>query len=264
MVPPIREERMSDETEHPLRGRTAIVTGAAQGIGRATAKELARQGASVVVVDIDDALALETVNDIEAIGGEAIATIADVSERMQIQAAVDLVLERWGRIDILVNNAAIFPRASFLEMDDAVWRRVLDVNLYGTFLCSQIVARHMVARGGGGRIINFASNRGLPPQRQSVHYTASKGGTTNLTRAMAVELASHGITVNAVSPGVTDTAQPRQGMTDEELYARASRVPLGRIAQPEDIAGVIAFLCSDAAAYMTGQIIAVNGGTDMA
>ena len=218
------------------------------------------------MADIDSGLADGTVRAIEDPGGEGIAITTDVSDRQQVQSLVDRVLAHWGRIDILVRNTrAIFPRAPFLEMSDEVWRRVLDVNLYGTFVCSQIVARHMVARGGGGRIVNFASNRGLPPQRQSAHYTASKGGTTNLTRALAVELAPHGITVNAVSPG-SDRHSPTAPGHDRGGASTHAPVESRWDASPSRwiLPGLIAFLCSDAAAYITGQPIAVNGGTDMA
>ncbi len=166
-----------------------------------------------------------------------------------------------GGVDLLVNNAGIFPRADFLETTEAEWDRVLGVNLKGAFLCARAAAKAMVARGAGGAIVNIASvvvNTGTP---NGVHYAASKAGLVGLTRASALALAPHGIRVNAIAPGLTDTAQPRYGMSEREIAEAAARFPLGRLIRPEEIADAAVFLASDDSRQMTGQTLHVNGGS---
>ena len=168
--------------------------------------------------------------------------------------------EALGGVDLLVNNAGIFPRVGFLDMTEDQWDQVLDVNLKGAFLCAREAAKAMVARGAGGAIINIASvvaNTGAPT---GVHYTASKAGLVGLTRSMALALAPHGIRVNAIAPGLTDTAQPRDGNTEAELADMARAMPLGRLVAPDEIADAAVFLASDESRQMTGQTIHVNGG----
>ena len=167
-----------------------------------------------------------------------------------------------GGLDILVNNAGVFPRVAFLEMSESDWDFVLDVNLKGAFFCAQAAARVMVAGGRRGSIINVAS-QAIRGAVRGVHYSASKGGVVAMTRAMALELARYGIRVNAIAPGLTDTAQPRRGHSEEELAALARAVPLGRMAQPDDIASVAVFLASEDARFITGQTVHVNGGSYM-
>jgi 3-oxoacyl-[acyl-carrier protein] reductase len=171
--------------------------------------------------------------------------------------------QRIGPIDILVNNAGIYPRAAVLDLDEATWDAVLDVNLKGTFFCAQAAARRMTNRGSG-RIINIASDSALIPAANGAHYCASKAGVVALTKSLALALAPRGILVNAIAPGLTDTAQPRYGMTEAEIaaYGRES-IPIGRIAEPEDIARATLFLASSLAAFVTGQTIFVNGGSLM-
>jgi 3-oxoacyl-[acyl-carrier protein] reductase len=246
-----------------LAGKVALVTGAGQGIGRALSRGLALEGASIVAGDVNLAGASSTASEISSSGGSAQAAQVDVADAAQVEAIVALAVEAFGRLDILVNNAAIFPRSPVLEMDEAEWDRVLAVNLKGTFLCSRAAARQMIRFGRGGRIINITSGAAYSPSPNGTHYSASKGGVVSFTRALAVELAAHRITVNAVAPGITDTAQPRIVYSDSDLQSIATRVPLGRIAQPEDMVGPATFLCSDAAAYVTGQILHVNGGLIM-
>src|SRR5215475_3102888 len=166
------------------------------------------------------------------------------------------VADELGGLDILVNNAGVYPRVPFLEMRESDWDLVLDVNLKGGCLCAQAAARAMIAGRRRGAIINMAS-QAIRGAVRGVHYSASKGGVVAMTRAMALELAPHGIRVNAIAPGLTDTAQPRYGNTEAELQAMAKTLPLGRIAQPEEIAGVAVFLASDAASYMIGQTVHV-------
>jgi 3-oxoacyl-[acyl-carrier protein] reductase len=172
-----------------------------------------------------------------------------------VDAAINL-----GGIDILVNNAGIFPRVDFLTMREAQWDTVLSVNLKGSFLCTQAAARHMVQQGRGGAIMNLASGAAFRGSPRGVHYVSSKAGIVGLTRATAQELAPYRIRVNAIAPGLTDTAQPRYGMAEDELQEAALHIPLGRIASPEDIARLAVFLASDDASHITGQTIHVNGG----
>jgi NAD(P)-dependent dehydrogenase (short-subunit alcohol dehydrogenase family) len=247
-------------TFEDLVGNAAIVTGAAQGIGRAIALELSRQGCLVAAADVKLEGVRDTTAQIEAAGGQALAIECDVSRRADAERLVAETLGRWSRLDVLVNNAGTYPRKAFLDMDDQTWSRVIQTNLFGTFVCSQIAARAMVSRGTPGRIVNVGSTRSVLPAEHGVHYGASKAGIVSVTRTMALELAPHGIRVNAIAPGVSDTAQPREVMSDEDLAAAGRANPMGRIGKPEDSARVVAFLVSDYAAYVTGQTIFVNGG----
>jgi NAD(P)-dependent dehydrogenase (short-subunit alcohol dehydrogenase family) len=246
-----------------LAGKVAIVTGAGQGIGRAVARGLAAAGAAVVVSDVLAENAAATARQIEADGGSALGLGVDVSRRTQVQAMIDAAVSELRRVDILINNAGVFPRGTVLELEDETWDAVMDVNLRGTFLCSQAAARVMVEQGEGGRIINFASQAAFRPATNGAHYAASKAGIVAFTRNMALEMAPYRITVNAIAPGLTDTAQPRYGMTEAEITAAGETVPLGRIAQPEDMLPMILFLCGPGGGYITGQTHHVNGGSWM-
>jgi len=246
-----------------LRGRIALVTGAQQGIGRGIALAFAREGADVAVNYLDDRAAAEKVmQEVRAAGGRAVLVQADVARPPDAQRMVAQVQSELGGLDVLVNNAGVYPRVPFLEMRETDWDHVVDVNLKGGFFCAQAAARAMVAAGRRGSIINMAS-QAVRGAVRGVHYSASKGGVVAMTRATALELAPHGIRVNAIAPGLTDTAQPRYGNNEEELAAMASAVPLGRMAQPDDIAAVAVFLASDDARHITGQTVHVNGGSYM-
>ena len=238
----------------------AIVTGAQQGIGAASARSLARHGLTCVVNYLDDeAAACKVVDAIVASGGNAVAIAADIATpdgvASLISAAADL-----GMLKVLVNNAAIFPRCPLLELSDADWDRVINVNLRGPFLCLRDCARVMVQQGSGGAIVNISSMAAFRPSARGTHYAASKSGLLGLTRAAASELAPYGIRVNSIAPGLTDTAQPRYGLTEEEIARTAAAVPLGHLAKPEDIADAITFLCLPDSRHITGQVLHVNGG----
>jgi NAD(P)-dependent dehydrogenase (short-subunit alcohol dehydrogenase family) len=246
-----------------LKGKVALVTGAQQGIGRAMALAFAAEGADVAVNYLDDAAAAERVAaDARKHGVHAVVIQADVARVEEGQALVGRTVRELGGVDVLVNNAGVYPRSPFLELAEREWDHVLDVNLKGACFCAQAAARAMIAGGRRGSIINLSSSS-IRGQARGVHYTASKGGLITMTRSMALELAPHGIRVNAIAPGTTDTAQPRGGNTEAELAALARVIPLGRIAQPEDIADVAVFLAGDESRHMTGQTLHVNGGLYM-
>jgi len=244
-------------------GQVVIVTGAGKGIGRRTALAFAAAGASVALAgrhaDTLDATAAEAAK----FGRPTLAVPTDVQSVAAIEALVERTVTTLGPPDVLVNNAGIFPRSAFLEMTEREWDHVLSVNLKGGFLCAQAVARTLVAAGRPGAIVNIASSavRGDP---RGVHYSASKAGVVGMTRAMALALAPHRIRVNAIAPGLTDTMQPRYGNTEEQIAERAREIPLGRMAQPEEIARVAVFLATSDAEWITGELIHVNGGAYMA
>ncbi|HTY79225.1 MAG TPA: SDR family NAD(P)-dependent oxidoreductase [Candidatus Bathyarchaeia archaeon] len=247
-----------------LTGKVALVTGAQQGIGRAIAVALARDGADVGVNFLDDGAAAEGVaGEIRSLGRRAVTVQGDVSKAASVASMVQAVVDALGPPEVLVNNAGVFPRASFLELAEREWDFVLGVNLKGGFLCAQAVARALVAANRPGAIVNISSSavRGDP---RGVHYSSSKAGVVGLTRAMALALAPHRIRVNAIAPGLTDTAQPRYGNTEAQIAERAREIPLGRIAQPEEIAKVAVFLASEEAGWITGELVHVNGGFYMA
>lgn len=243
-----------------LAGKVALVTGAQQGIGKAIALAYGREGASVVVNYLDSQDAAEGIAvQIRALGQRAMPIAGDVARAADVRRMVE-VGESLGGIDILVNNAGIFPRVEFLDMTEAQWDEVLNVNLKGTFLCTQAVAQKLVERGCAGAVINLASSAAFRSSPRGVHYVASKAGIVGVTRATALELAPYRVRVNAIAPGTTDTAQPRYGMSEEELQAAGRQVPLGRMGTPEDVADLAVFLASEEARHITGQTLHVNGG----
>ena len=245
-----------------FEGKAVLVTGAQQGIGKATALAFAAAGADVAINYLDDAKAAETVAQaVRALSRRAIVIQGDVGVVAEAAAIVARAVDGLGGLDVLVNNAGVFPRVAMLEMRESDWDHVHSINLKGSFFCAQAAAKAMIAAKRAGSIISMASQAISGSSPRGVHYSASKGGIVSMTRAMAFELAPYGIRVNAIAPGTTDTAQPRYGATEAELQARAKTLPLGRIAQPEEIASVAVFLASDAASYMIGQTVHVNGGT---
>jgi NAD(P)-dependent dehydrogenase (short-subunit alcohol dehydrogenase family) len=242
-------------------GKNVLVTGAQRGIGRAIALRFAHEGAHVALNYLDDRQAAEaTAAEIAALGRRCRPIEADISKPAEARRLVADAERDVGPIDVLVNNAGIFPRAAFLQLEEAQWDAVLDTNLKSTFVCAQEAARRMVSAGRAGVIINVASGAPYRGGLRSTAYMASKMGIVGLTRGMSRELAPHRIRINAVAPGVTDTAMPRLGNTEDALAELARNNPTGRLAQPEDIADVIVFLATDAARHLIGQLIHVNGG----
>jgi NAD(P)-dependent dehydrogenase (short-subunit alcohol dehydrogenase family) len=251
-----------------LSGKVAVVTGAGKGIGEACAARFHEAGAKVLCLDIDEAAAVAVA---KGLGDEEVAAgvRADVRERDDLQAAAAAAVERWGRIDILVNSAGMFPPAPLLQMTPEQWDTVLDVNTKGTFLASQACAPRMHETAGGGAIVNIASKSAYQPTPGMGHYAASKGGVKMLTKALALELSPLGIRVNAVAPGgvATETAgQVGAALlaSSPELAAKgaqfASRCPMGRSAEPDEIARVVMFLATDWSSYMTGETVLADGG----
>ena len=242
-----------------LENRIAIVTGAGQGIGKAIALGMAREGAALVIADLNEANAGAVKGEIERVGGKASALYTDISNEESVRGMIDATLNEYGRVDILVNNAGIFPTSPVEAMQEEEWDRVISTNLVGTFLCSKAVVPHLFAQCSG-RIISLTSGRAFQGARHGAHYAASKAGIIGFSKSLALELAPYGITVNVICPGITDTAQPRGHQTEEQIYAQGQRIPLGRIGQPEDLAGPAVFLASDAGGFITGQTILANGG----
>lgn len=244
-----------------LQGKVAIVTGASRGIGRAIALQLAGVGAKVAVNYASSSTAAdELVNQINSNGGEAIALQADVSKADQIDALINAVMEKWGRVDVLVNNAGITRDTLLLRMKLEDWQAVIDLNLTGVFLCTRAVSKIMLKQKSG-RIINIASVAGQMGNPGQANYSAAKAGVIGFTKTVAKELASRGITVNAVAPGFINTDMT----SDLKAEGILQYIPLGRYGEPDEIAGMVRFLAADpAAAYITGQTFNVDGGMVMA
>ena len=244
-----------------LEDRVAIVTGAGAGNGRGIALRFAEEGARIVAADLDLAAARGTADRVAERGGEAIAVHADVSRHAQVASLVDAARERYGGVHILVNNAGVETLIPLLDLDEEEWDRVIDTNLKGAFLCAQIAARAMVAEKNPGTIVNIASINAKIALAGQAHYTSSKGGLIMLTKSMALDLAPHGIRVNAIGPGVIETRMTERSLADPERRAMLlSKIPLGRVGQPRDVANAALFLASDEASYITGTTLYVDGG----
>ena len=243
-----------------LNGKVAAVTGAGQGIGRAIVLALAREGAAVIVSDVNLQMAQETAREIQARGGRAVSLKVDVTERQDAEELAATAVREFGRLDILVNNAGVYPSAPIIEIREAEWDLVMDINLKGAFLCSQAAVRQMMVQCDGV-IVNVSSVDAKTRTSGNAHYAAAKAGVISFTRTLACEAAPYGIRVNAVAPGWIGT---------ETLLKKSDRwrqaieeIPVGRLGTPEDVAEAVLFLASTAAGYITGEVLDVNGGMVM-
>jgi len=261
-----------------MQGKVAVVTGGGSGMGRATSVLFAREGAAIVVADINDAGGRQTVAMIEQAGGRATFVHTDTADEGQIVALVEATARTYGRVDAMVTAAGI-SYANFVEKDEATdpfrhpgaglilnkptarWRKVLDVNLTGVMICAREAARQMIAEGHGGTIVNFASIAAYGPAPTIADYCVSKAGVVMLTKCLAAELGNARIRVNAVAPGPIETGMTQSLLESGRLQKQAAALPLGRVAQPEEVANVVLFLSSDQSSYITGKTIGVDGGT---
>jgi 3-oxoacyl-[acyl-carrier protein] reductase len=244
-----------------LNGKIALVTGAAQGIGRDIALALTTDGADVAICDVNLEAAQKTAGDIEAKGRKSLALKANVASSAEVTAMVDQVVEKFGRIDILVNNAGITRDGLILRMKDEDWDLVLSINLKGAFLCTKSALKYMTKQRAG-TIINIASIVGAMGNAGQANYVASKAGLIGLTKTIAREYANRNITANAVAPGFIDTAMT-QALSENVRQELAKQIPMGKLGTPEDVANAVRFLASPWASYITGQVIHVNGGMYM-
>ncbi|MGE0469821.1 MAG: 3-oxoacyl-[acyl-carrier-protein] reductase [Nitrospira sp.] len=241
-----------------LQGKTAIVTGAAQGIGRAIAENLAQAGADIAVADLDPGRSLETVGAIEKLGRKALNLKVNVADTNDTKAMVEQVIKAWGKIDILVNNAGITRDGLLLRMKEEDWNLVIQINLNGTFNCTKAVLQPMTKQRYG-RIVNIASIVGVIGNAGQANYSASKAAVIGFTKTVGREYASRNVTVNAVAPGFIDTAMTH-GLPTDVKDTLLKQIPLGRLGTPGDVAAAVRFLVSEEAAYITGHVLHVNGG----
>lgn len=244
-----------------FENQVALVTGGGRGIGQATARRLAGEGAAIAVADVDLKPAEEVAQAIRAEGGQAMAVQVDVTNRSQVEQMLSAVLARFDHVDVLANIAGIGMWEPFLEIKDENWQKMLDVNLTGVFICSQVVARHMVARQIAGRIVNIASTNGLVAEADLAHYNASKFGVVGLTMSMAIDLAPHNIRVNSVCPGLIKTRMTEPARLNPEWVADyLKKIPLHRFGEPEEVAAAVAYLASTDSGFITGHQLVIDGG----
>lgn len=245
-----------------LTDRVAVITGAAHGIGRATALALAAAGAAVVIMDVDAGAAEEIAGRIRGDGGRATAAVVDVSDETAVDGAIAATMKEFGRLDILVNNAGLGARTPTIELESKAWRKAMDVGLDGAFYCSRAAGRHMIAAGSGA-VVNVSSVMGLcgGGLYPNLAYHTAKGGLVNLTRALALEWAAFGVRVNAVAPAFVRTKLTEKLLADPAMeMAILASTPLARLVEPEEVAYAIHFLASDAAAMITGHTLPIDGG----
>ena len=251
-----------------LSDKRVIVTGAGRGIGRGIAARLAAEGATVVVNDIDESNAEQTVSLIESDGGDGITAIADVTDLEAVERMVDDAVDELGGVDVLVNNAGWDRIEWFVDQDPSTWDQLIDINLRGQINCSRAVADHFVESGTEGTIVNISSDAGRVGSSGEAVYAGCKGGVIAFTKTLARELARNNVNCNVVAPGPADTPLVEEMRADSELGDKIlgsmeDQIPLGRMAEPEDIAGAVAFLASDDASFVTGQVLSVSGGLTM-
>ena len=256
-----------------LTGKIALVTGAGKGIGRAISQALAKEGATVIVSDIDKEIAEETSESIEKKGKSSLPLWMDVTSSNSIEKAIHEIIKRYGKIDILVNNAGVSTMTKVVDMTEEEWDFNMDVNAKGVFLCSKAVAKEMIKKDVKGKIVNISSIAGKKGAKYLAHYCASKHAVIGFIKSLALELAPYNINVNAVCPGYVNTSMQHrelvweaelEGTTPEKIMANyIASTPLGRLELPEDVAKVVVFLCSDESNFMTGQSIIVSGGVEM-
>jgi len=245
-----------------FKNKVAVITGGAQGIGRAIALAMAREGVKVVVADLQAEKATSVANEVKMLGSEAIGLGVNVADELSVKQLAEATFAGFGRIDILINDAGVYLKSSVVDMSEADWDRTLDINLGGNFLCCRAFVPAMRAQKSG-RIISMASGIGHYGMKQFSHYAASKAAIIGFVKSLARELGPDGITVNAICPGSANTAMPRGHRSEEEVMQRLHSTPLPHVLEPEDIAGPILFLASDGAAYITGQSYNINCGTYM-
>ena len=243
-----------------IKGRVALITGSASGMGRGTAEVMAQHGVKIVINDVDQSKVDEVVKGIKEAGGEAMGVVADITNKAEVEAMFKQVVDTYGRIDILVNNAGIFRDKAFLKMTEEDWDKVLDVDLKGVFLCSQEAVKYMREQAHG-RIINISSRAWLGGPGQA-NYSAAKAGVVALTRTLALELGRRGITVNCIPPGLIETPL-WYALTDAVRERLRKAQPMGRIGSPRDIAWAVMFFASDEAGYINGQTMYVCGGKSL-
>ncbi len=247
-----------------LEGKSAIVTGAGRGLGQAMANALAQAGAAVAVFDVNGEDADAAVAEIRAFGGQALAVAIDVTDSQQVQTGIQTVVETFGGVDVLVNNAGVTSRSPFEDLEENDWERILHVNLGGIYQCSRWVARRLISDQKSGSIINIASISGLVGNRGGLnsHYCATKGGVIALTRSLAVEWATHRIRVNAIAPGyfVTPMTDRLKNINRSFYDELVGRVPLGRFGEGSDLAGAVIYLASQASIFVTGHVLVIDGG----
>ena len=239
--------------------QVVLVTGAGHGIGRQIALDFANEGARVGVNDIDEERAVAVVTEITNAGGQAIALVTDVRSIEQVNQMADMVFSQLGRVDVLVNNAGIYPNSLIVDMTEEEWDQVWDINMKGMFLVSQAVIRRMITEKPGGKIINMSSTASMRARVGASHYCSSKAAISMFTQVLALEVAEHNIQVNAVAPGLVEV--PDWGLSQEYVDALVAMTPRGRIGQPVDISAMVRFLASDAADFITGSVMVVDGGS---